>query len=147
MRLVKRNLKQISYKLYTGQQPIYDDEGYETGEMTVGYGEPVSMMANVSPASGYVQNTMFGNLVGYDKIVITDNMNCPIDENTVLYIDVATTDEPDYVVKKVAKTLNHIAYAVSEVKKSSVPTPEPEPKPEPTPSIPSDNEDEDEYDE
>lgn len=117
MRLVKRNLKQIKYSLYVGQQPIYDDEGYETGETTVAYAEPISMKANVSPASGYVQNTMFGNLVGYDKIVITDNMNCPIDENTVLYIDGAT-NEPNYVVKKVAKTLNHIAYAISEVKVS-----------------------------
>ena len=123
MRLMKRNLREISYSLYQGKQPVYDEDNYETGEMEISYAEPVSMMASVSPASGYVQNTMFGNLVGYDKIVLTDKMDCPIDENTMLYIDVATTQEPDYVVKKVAKTLNHIAYAVSEVKKSSVPTP------------------------
>lgn len=30
---------------------------------------------------------MFGNLESYDKVLITDDMSCPIDENTVLFID------------------------------------------------------------
>ena len=117
MRLVKRNLQEINYSLYQGQEPIYDEEGFETGEMTISYAEPVTLKVNVSPASGYAQNTLFGNLVAYDKIILTDDMNCAIDENTMLFVDVTTSEAPDYVVKKVAKSLNHIAYAVSQVKR------------------------------
>lgn len=118
MRLLKRNLKPIHYCLYQGNQPIYDEDGYETGETTIGYADPVKMMVNVSPASGYAQTGMFGNLESYDKVVITDDMDCPIDENTMLYIDADLTEKPDYVVKRVAKALNHISYAVSKVKQS-----------------------------
>ena len=118
MRLLRRNLKQIHYSLYQGVQAILDEDGYETGETTIGYADPVPMMCNVSPASGYAQNEMFGNLESYDKVVLTDDMNCPIDENTMLYIEADLESKPDYVVKKVAKSLNHISYAVSKVKQS-----------------------------
>ena len=66
---------------------------------------------------------MFGNLESYDKVLITDDMNCPIDENTVLFIDKepqVVKDKPlyDYTVKRVAKSLNSISIAVSKVKVS-----------------------------
>ena len=64
---------------------------------------------------------MFGNLESYDKVLITDDMSCPIDENTVLFVD----KEPefsqegvplfDYRVRRVAKSLNNISYAISKV--------------------------------
>ena len=73
--------------------------------------------------AGKSQLGMFGNLDSYDKVLITDDMNCPIDENTVLFVD----REPDYqdgkpvydyTIKRVAKSLNTISYAVSKVKVS-----------------------------
>jgi len=118
MRLLKRNLRPIWYCLYQSNQPVYDEDGYETGEPNISYAEPVQMMANVSPASGYAQNETFGNLESYDKVVITDEMNCPIDVDTTLYVDTDLTGQPDYVVKRVAKSLNHISYAISKVKVS-----------------------------
>ena len=123
MRLVKRNLKPIWYCLYNGRIPVVDSDGYETGETEVSYSDPVMLKVNISPASGQAQNEMFGTLEDYDKVIITDQMNSPIDENTVLYvdrvpeqIDGVLQNSYDYIVKRVAKSLNHISIAISRVK-------------------------------
>lgn len=123
MKLMKRNLTPVHYCLYSERIPLTDDNGYETGEYKVGYGEAVQLMCSVSPATGYAQAEMFGNLESYDKVLITDDMTCPIDENTVLFIDKAPEFEGgkpkyDYTVRRVAKSLNAISYAVSKVKVS-----------------------------
>lgn len=52
MKLMKRNLQPVHYCLYADRIPILDDDGYETGETKVGYGEPVKLMCNVSPGNG-----------------------------------------------------------------------------------------------
>lgn len=123
MKLMKRNLTPIHYCLYAERTPLLDADGNESGEYTVGYSEPIELRCNVSPATGYAQVNMFGNLESYDKVIVTDDMGCPIDENTVLFID----KEPefrdgkpifDYTVRRVAKSLNTISYAVSKVKVS-----------------------------
>lgn len=121
MKLMKRNLYPIHYCLYKGKEPLLDDSGYETGETRISYESPVSLLCSVSPATGYAQVNMFGNLESYDKVLITDDMSCPIDENTVLFVD----KEPefsqegvplfDYRVRRVAKSLNNISYAISKV--------------------------------
>lgn len=122
MRLMRRNLRYITYCLYQGTEPIVDEYGYETGENKVIYGEPKKLLCNVSAVSGMAQNEMFGTLDAYDRVVITDDLNCPIDENSILFIDTkyAFSDAPinDYMVKRVAKSLNYISYVVSKVKKS-----------------------------
>lgn len=123
MKLMKRNLTPVHYCLYSKRIPLLDDDGYETGEYKVGYGEAVQLLCSVSPATGYAQAEMFGNLESYDKVLITDDMTCPIDENTVLFIDKAPEFEDgkpkyDYMVRRVAKSLNAISYAVSKVKVS-----------------------------
>lgn len=78
------------------------------------------MLANISPASGAAQVEQFGQFVSYDKVIVTDDMSCPISEDTVLFVD----KEPeydgkkplyDYVVKRVAKSLNSISIAISKV--------------------------------
>lgn len=123
MRLLQRNLTPIWYCLYKGKTALTDDDGYETGESTVSYEKPVKMMCNVSPATGEAQIGMFGNLESYDKVIVTDDMDCPIDENTVLFIDKKpgyNNGKPtfDYKVQRVAKSLNSISIAVSKVKVS-----------------------------
>ena len=110
MRLMKRNQTAIYYCLYKGKEPLLDEDGNETSEYRVLYERPVKLMCSVSHATGYAQVNMFGNLDSYDKVLITDDMSCPIDENTVLFVD--------YTVKRVAKSLNTISYAVSKVKVS-----------------------------
>lgn len=158
MRVLKRNKRQFWYCLYNSTEPIYDDDGNEAGEKVL-YKTGVSMYANISPATGIANTEQFGNLEDYDKVIVTDDLSCPIDELTVLFIDkqpeykddgtadtdddeneentesvveeevteqpeteeandTPTTCEPvyDYVVKRVAKSINSISIAVSKVK-------------------------------
>ena len=122
MKIMERNKRPLWYLLYDRKAPAVDAEGNETGEEIIVYKPAVVLRANVSPASGSSQIEQFGNLAGYDKVIVTDDMTCPIDENTVLFVD----KEPeyreadgkplyDYIVKRVAKSLNIIAYAVTKV--------------------------------
>ena len=52
----------------------------------------------------------------YDRTMTTTDTACPIDENTVLWLDGASTDEAhNYIVKKRAPWKNSVAYAVKKV--------------------------------
>lgn len=122
MKIMERNKRPLWYLLYDRKAPVVDAEGNETGEEIIVYKPAVALRANVSPASGSSQVEQFGNLAGYDKVIVTDDMSCPIDENTVLFVDKApeyreADGKPlyDYIVKRVAKSLNTIAYAVTKV--------------------------------
>lgn len=143
MRALNRNKRSFWYCLFEEKISKVDEYGNDTGEYIVRYGTPTKMSANISPASGYAQTEQFGNLDNYDKVIVTDWMECPIDENSVLFIDKGveyadavtidyrpsdtvlgedevipvTVEVPvyDYTVRRVAKSLNSISYAVSKV--------------------------------
>ncbi len=124
MRLLNRNLTTIWYCTFKERAEMRDNDGYETGEPLMAYNEPVALRCNVSPARGTAQAETFGNLESYDKVIITDNMSCPIDENTVLFVETEPeflNGKPfgfDYKVFRVAKSLNLISIAISKVKVS-----------------------------
>lgn len=121
MRALKRNARPFYYCLYIKQEEIYDEWGNATGDYTPSYAPAVKMMASISPANGAAQTESFGNLESYDKVIVTTNMNCPINENSVLFVD----KEPeysldglplyDYTVWRIAKSLNSIAIAIRKV--------------------------------
>lgn len=121
MKLLKRNLSTIHYCLYERSEPILDNDGNETGEDRITYSEPVEFECSVSAATGYSATEMFGNLENYDKTLITDDMECPIDEHSVLFVDKEpefdTDGRPlyDYIVRRVAKSINNISFAIRKV--------------------------------
>ena len=126
MKLQKRNTRYIWYQLYESDAPetMLDEYGnqIETGERSVTYSAPVMISASVSTATGTVQTEMFGGFTDYDKVVIVDDISCPINEQSVLFLeqgplyeDDILVNKHDYVVKRIAKSLNFIAYAVSKV--------------------------------
>ncbi len=138
MKCLNRNKTAFFYALYLGKEPILDKYGNECGEYETVYSAPALMCANISPANGSTQTEQFGNSVQYDKVIVTDDMQCPIDEQSVLFIDnlsdtvlqdeygkplCTEADTPlqvkdvrfDYIVKKVARSQNNISYAVSRV--------------------------------
>lgn len=121
MRTMERNKQSFFYLLYDRKEPVTDEDGNETGEETVVYKPAVSFRANVSAATGASQVEQFGSLTGYDKVIVTDDLDCPIDENTVLFLDKEPEcDEDgrplyDYMVKRVAKSLNSVSIAVTKV--------------------------------
>lgn len=121
MKVMERNKRTFWYCLYDRKEPIIDEDGNETGEEQIVYKPAKSLRANISAASGSSQVEQFGNLAGYDKVIVLDDTSCQIDENTVLFID----KEPeygedgnplyDYRVKRVAKSLNSVSIAATKV--------------------------------
>lgn len=119
MRNLQRNTRTFWYRLYTNVDPIETTDEWgntvETGEQSMGYGDPVQMSANISPATGASITEQFGNLDNYDKVIVTADMSCPIDENTVLYVDTTPPEPYDYVVRGIARSLNSISIAIRKV--------------------------------
>ena len=121
MRTQVSNRTPFYYALFTGEVPDVDENGYYTGEVSVSFADPVLYKkGNISPATGQSTVEQFGTLESYDKVIVTADMSCPIDENTVLWIDETDPDKPyDYVVKRVAKSKNGISIAASKVRVSN----------------------------
>lgn len=120
MKIMERNKRGFYYLLYAGSESVMDEYGNEVGTK-VTYLDPVPFRANVSPATGSAQVEQFGSLSDYDKVIVTDDLSCPIDETTVLFLDKQPEFNEegmplyDYRVKRRAASLNSISYAVSKV--------------------------------
>lgn len=116
MRGLSRNKTTIYYALYEGNGEHMED-GLYTGEPDPTYSTPVALRASVSAARGTADVDLFGVTSSYSKTVIVDNTSCPIDEHSRLWIGIKPTGSTphNYEVVQVAKSLNHIAYAVREV--------------------------------
>lgn len=115
MRELEINKRKIHYALYQGYTDTVDSNGYKTGEKTKTYADPVPFRINVSPARGNADREIFGIDCNYTKTMTTADINCPIQEDTLLWIDVDASDQPDYVVVRKAVSLNDIVYAIREV--------------------------------
>lgn len=123
MRCMNRNKVKFFYALYLGKAPIKDEYGNDTGEYEVKHGSPVEFSANISAAKGETQTLQFGENEIYDKVIVMDENAPPIDEYSILWVDSTptikedgTTETPhDYIVKKVAKSLNVVSVAISKV--------------------------------
>lgn len=115
MRCLRRNQKTIHFKNYQGKTQIVDANGDFTGEYSLSYSDFIEAKMNVSASRGVASEEMFGISTNYTKVLMTDDMNCTLDEHSILWIDAPTTGPHDYVVVLVAKSLNSIAYAVREV--------------------------------
>lgn len=116
MRDLRRNQIKVYYSNYEKSTELIDEYGNSTGQYEITYSEPEMIMISVSASKGSIDNQPFGNLLDYDRVLITSNMNCNIDENTVLWIDKLDTEKPhDYIVKKVARSINQIQIAVKKV--------------------------------
>lgn len=110
------NKQPLYYATLSGTTELKDSDGQYTGEYELTYSTPVYAKMNISPARGGAQFGFFGINISYSKIMVTDDMDCPINEDTVLWIDAnPTTDKYNYVVRRVAKSLNYISYAIEEV--------------------------------
>ncbi len=118
MKCLLRNKRPVWYCLFDASAEAQDAE---PGEPVISYTDAHVLFANVSPARGSGLDFPFGIDLKYDKVMLTDDMNCPIDENSVLFVDKAPKFDRngyplyDYVVKRVAKSLNCISIAIQKV--------------------------------
>lgn len=121
MRCARVNQRRIYYANYAGTVDVEDENHYDTGEKVVSYSTPVEIMANVSPATGETGVEYFGNDLTYDRVIIIDDPNTPINEQSVMVIDRDLEFDGsgnllfDYVVKRVARHLQFAVIAVSKV--------------------------------
>lgn len=131
MKCMNRNKSIFYYSLYEGKVPITDAYGNQTGEYEIIHGNPIKFFANVSAAQGEATTRMFGDNESYDKVIVMDNEAPTLDIYSVLWVDTVplldntgalALDESgkvitpyDYIVKKVAKSLNSVSIAISKV--------------------------------
>ena len=115
-----RNTQLVNFKLYTGEQEIVDENGYKTGSIVPQYGEMQSAYLSVSPNKGNADLQMFGTLEGYDRTMVTADITCQINENSILWVDGQNTEGPhNYFVRKRAPWKNSIAFAIKQVEVSN----------------------------
>lgn len=145
MRALKRNKVPFWYCLFDHKEELLDEDGNKTGEFVVYYSEPVPIRGNVSVAHGEIQDELFGPSISYDKVILLEDPECPITEDSVLFVDkepefstsdavlldsngvpllnskgerlYATVPHPlfDYIVKRVGRSLNTSSYAIERV--------------------------------
>lgn len=131
MRCMERNKVEFWYAPYAGHTHMVDEYGNELNETEVSYGNPVKCKGNISAARGETLSRLFGESEGYDKVIVLDDPRTPITEYAVLWVDSTpvvngdgslTTDENeeilspwDYIVKKVARSLNSVSIAITKV--------------------------------
>lgn len=131
MRCMNRNKVKFYYALYESREPIMNQYGKPSGQHKVIYGNPIEEYANISAAKGETQTRQFGENESYDKVIVMDLGTPSIDEYSILWVDtelqlnedgsLAVNDKGevitphDYVVKKVAKSLNNVSIAISKV--------------------------------
>ena len=124
MRMMERNKSKFFYALYKEKVPKTDEYGNVTGEYEI-------IRDNISAAKGETSTRQFGESESYDKVIVMGTDAPPIDEYTVLWVDktpqvdetgaLVTNDDGevitphDYIVKKVAKSLNSVSVAISKV--------------------------------
>ena len=131
MRCLYKNKTEFYYADYLKKEPIIYEYGNLSGEYQVTFTNPKKAFANISAAQGETQTRQFGEDESYDKVIVTDAYAPSINEYSVLWIDTMpqlsedgslTIDENgevitpyDYIVKKVAKSLNSVSIAICKV--------------------------------
>lgn len=133
MRMCHRNIQHFWYAPY--DSTVEDEYGNHVSSYAT-YGAVVETYGNISAARGEVAARQFGDIENYDKVIVVDDRDTPIDEYTVLWID---TDAPvtdldgkpqivngkyvtpwDYVVVRVGRGLPGFGGAVIAVRKVNV---------------------------
>lgn len=123
MRLLDRNKKTFYYALYSTKAMATDTDGNYTGEYGITYATPVKVSAYVGATRGtWTMSSgstidQFGLDVDYDKTIQLEGVDWNISEDTVLWVDDTDTTHPyDYIVKRIAKYLDHITLAIKKVR-------------------------------
>ena len=115
MRTLNRNKRQIYYALRNGEVEIVDEYGNETGELMPVYDPAVELKCNVSASTGADAVQAFGSFTNYSRTMCVSDMNCPIDEDTIVWFGVPPTEPHNYIVVRKADSKNGILYALREV--------------------------------
>ena len=144
MRLLERNKETIWFANPKSSEWVTDTNGLKTGEKTVTYDDPQSAKFSVSISSGannlgsqgMAELEMFGIVTGYTHRATTEDLNCAMSEDSILWFGVpheqiVETEETvngvtqtvkttvilpyNFTVVRKARSLNHLIYYLKEV--------------------------------
>lgn len=136
MRVLSRNKQTLYYANPTGFEYATDSNGFKTGEKVITYGEPaeaemsmaISSGANNLGSQGMVSIEPYGMVTGYTHRAVTEDMNCPMQEESRVWygitptvtvvVDGIETEEAvphNFEVVRKARSLNHLIYYLKEV--------------------------------
>ena len=109
-------------------EPVLDEHGLMTGELRPSYTAPKPLRAALSEsiglnnltAQGVAELRAYGITTNYTHRMITEDMNCPLDEESIIWYDVDPGDDPytvpyNFRVIRVSKTLNYKMYYMRQV--------------------------------
>lgn len=124
MRCMVRNKSSFKYLTYIGKTELKDSDNYSTGEYVITYNEPITYKAPISANKGQDYMEMFGVAQDYDKVITIDDVDLNVDENTMFFIDKDPIYDPqthtllnkDYIVSKIAKSINVLVILVKKVR-------------------------------
>lgn len=94
MKTLHRNKKTIWYANPIGKgEPVRDENGLLTGDVAISYGKPKMMKISFSesiglnnlPAQGVADIHDYGITTNYTHRMVTENMNCPIREDSIIW--------------------------------------------------------------
>lgn len=132
MRILERNKKDLWYANRISASYVTDKNGMKTGEKEQTYAEPVKVRMSMAISSG--ANNLgsqgiatlepYGIVTGYTARAVTEDLNCPMEEQSKVWYGITPTVERDgkivnvpynYRVVRKAKSLNHLIYYLKEV--------------------------------
>lgn len=120
MRSPARNKFLVYYKMYTGETYIQDEYGNDTGSPVPQYGELKTAYLSISSNKGSSESDLFGTIEDYDRTMTTSDINCEINEDSILWLDGAdTTKAHNFIVKKRAPWKHSISFAVKKLEVSN----------------------------
>jgi hypothetical protein len=144
MRVLSRNKKDLWFANRQSESYVTDTNGLKTGEKQQTYATPQKIRVSMSMSSG--ANNLgsqgmatlepFGITTAYTHNAVTEDMNCPMDEEALVWYEIeptrtvtvtktvngeTVTEEQEvpvphnFVVVRKAKSLNHLIYYLKEV--------------------------------
>ena len=116
MQSLNANKQTMFYALLVGSTDAVDANGKKTGGKTKIYSDPVEFHANVSAARGLAETEQFGINDDYERTIVTNDLDLPITEDTVLWIGICpVSGKHNYKVVRVARSINSVTYAIKKV--------------------------------
>lgn len=132
MRILERNKKDLWYANRVSSAHIIDANGLVTSEKEQTYGEPVKVRMSMAISSGannlgsqgIAELEPWGIVTGYTARAVTEDLNCPMDEESLVWYGIeptmvvngeTVTVPNNYTVVRKAKSLNHLIYYLKEV--------------------------------
>ena len=113
MRTLEINKQPMWYALLLGKTEIIDEYGNHTGVFELQYSDPVYYPVNMSESRGVASVEAFGINADFDRTFVTTDMDCPIAEDSIIWFGADPQTEPhNYIVYRIANSLNSITYAI-----------------------------------